>query len=118
MARLPNHEKAFIDPTKIRDYVLSPVHPVGRFKAAFFRRLGYASDNWEQLARDIKKQHLLLNADPIEKTAYGQKYAIIGKITGPNGKSAILKTVWIFLHGGEAPRFVTIYPVEKTNEKT
>ena len=34
--RLPNAELAIIDPKKIRDYLLSSVHPVGRFKAHFF----------------------------------------------------------------------------------
>jgi hypothetical protein len=38
--RLPGGERAIIDPEKLRDYVLSRAHPVGRFKAAFFASLG------------------------------------------------------------------------------
>jgi hypothetical protein len=29
----PDWDKVEIDPMKIRDYLLSPTHPVGRFKA-------------------------------------------------------------------------------------
>ncbi|TVQ42895.1 MAG: hypothetical protein EA370_00040 [Wenzhouxiangella sp.] len=38
---LPNPEQAVVDERKIRDYLLSPVHAVGRHKAQFFRALGY-----------------------------------------------------------------------------
>jgi len=40
--KLPNSENAVVPPEKLRDYILSPVHPVGRFKSAFFRGLGTA----------------------------------------------------------------------------
>jgi len=32
---LPNPERAFVAPNKVRDYLLSPSHPVGRFKARY-----------------------------------------------------------------------------------
>ena len=38
---LPNAERALIDRAKIRDYLLSLHHPVGRFKARFFTSLGF-----------------------------------------------------------------------------
>lgn len=40
--RLPAADRAYVDPAKVRDYLLSPVHPEGQFKAAFFRALGYS----------------------------------------------------------------------------
>lgn len=42
--RLPNADRAAIDAAKIRDYLLSEMHPVGRFKAAFFSTLGDGPD--------------------------------------------------------------------------
>jgi hypothetical protein len=33
---LPAADRALIQPEKLRDYLLSTEHPVGRFKAAFF----------------------------------------------------------------------------------
>ena|SRR3972149_3549119 len=110
MAKLPNYGKAFIDPVKIRDYILSSLHPVGRFKAALFKMMGYTPEDWELFAEDIRKYHLPLDAEPIEKTKYGQKYIITGAITGPNGKIVILRSIWIIMEGEEAPRFITIYP--------
>lgn len=44
---LPNADRAIVDPAKVRDYLLSASHPVGRFKAAFFLSLGYSEDRWE-----------------------------------------------------------------------
>ena len=41
--QLPNAEQAVVDEVKIRTYLLSSEHPVGRFKAAFFRGLGFES---------------------------------------------------------------------------
>jgi len=64
MAKLPNHEKAFIDPVKIRDYILYPLHPVGRFKAALFKMMGYTPEAWELFAEDIRKYHLPLDDEP------------------------------------------------------
>ncbi len=46
--RMPGAERAVIDSAKIRDYLLSPSHPVGRFKAVFFASLGYTA--WIVLA--------------------------------------------------------------------
>lgn len=44
--KLPERDRAIIDAEKLRDYLLSPSHPVGRFKAAFFASLGYTQANW------------------------------------------------------------------------
>lgn len=38
MAKLPNAEQAVVEPAKVRDYLLSSAHPVGRFKAVVFCR--------------------------------------------------------------------------------
>ena len=37
--QLPGAERAFINPPKLLDYLLSPEHPVGRTKARFFAAL-------------------------------------------------------------------------------
>jgi hypothetical protein len=37
---LPGVDAAVVDPAKIRDYLLSDSHPVGRFKCTFFVVLG------------------------------------------------------------------------------
>jgi hypothetical protein len=40
--KLPAAESAIIDEAKVREYLLSTEHPVGRFKARFFIGLGYS----------------------------------------------------------------------------
>jgi hypothetical protein len=110
VSKLPNYKKAIIDPDKIKNYILSPAHPVGRFKAAFFQSMGYTQENWQQFLDDIREYHLTEDAEPVEKTEYGQKYIITGEVKGPNGKIILLRSVWIVLSGEDTPRFITIYP--------
>ena len=107
--KLANIETATVPASKVRDYLLSPSHPIGRYKAAFFRSLGYDQANWEALA--ISLQELLKgDAKQIDITEYGVKYEIRGLITGPNGQTANVLSAWIILTGEEVPRFVTAYP--------
>jgi hypothetical protein len=108
--KLPNSEKAVIDPEKLRDYLLSPTHPVGRFKAAFFASLGYTQDNWKQLEADLRRAHLAKDAVLRQETSYGRKYEICGRIKGPRQKAKEIVSIWIVLANEEIPRFVTAYP--------
>lgn len=52
--KLPAAERAVIAPAKIRDYLPSTAHPVGRFKVPFFASLGYTSTNWRRLEEDLR----------------------------------------------------------------
>jgi hypothetical protein len=106
---LPNSSKAVIAPEKLRDYLLSPIHPIGRYKALFFRTLGYDQTGWQRLETDLRPL-ASLPAELLESTEYGAKYAIIGPLTGLNGRVAEIVTVWIILADEDAPRFVTAYP--------
>jgi len=47
--RLPNADRTVVEDAKVRDYLLSPTHPVGRFKSVFFVALGFSADRWELL---------------------------------------------------------------------
>ena len=108
--KLPNTSRAIIEPAKLRDYLLSPAHPVGRFKAPFFVALGFSQDQWSRLEADLRAQHLSQEAQPASSSSHGQKYEIRAILTGPAGRSAEVVSVWIILAGEEAPRFVTAYP--------
>ena len=52
--KLRNLEIAVIPPEKLRDYLLSVSHPIGRFKSVFFRSLGYEVNDYEVLEKDIR----------------------------------------------------------------
>ena len=106
---LPNAAAATIAPEKLREYLLSPSHPIGRYKAALFRLYGYGQDRWEVLENDIRS--ILTNsADVLESTEYGTKYVVRGSIIGPSGRTLAIVTVWIILISEDTPRFVTAYP--------
>lgn len=106
---LPNSSKAVIAPEKLRDYLLSTAHPIGRYKSLFFRTMGYDQNNWRQLEAHLRDL-LSRPAEPLEATEYGAKFAITAPLTGPNGRMAEIVTIWIILAGEEMPRFVTAYP--------
>ena len=107
---IPRADAAVVAEEKLRDYLLSPAHPIGRFKAAFFAQLGYSQGNWERLAGDLRSQHLPLAAEPIQSPPFGRKYRIVGPLTGPAGRTAEVVSIWMVRSGEEIARFVTLYP--------
>ncbi len=109
---IPNAERATIDATKLRDYLLSATHPIGRFKARFFTALGFVPERWEELAEALRLQHLTQGGEPVAPTAQGRKYTIRAILNGPTGQSAFVVSVWFIPAGGDVPRFVTAYPGE------
>ncbi len=58
--------------SKIREYLLSDAHPVGRFKAAFFVALGYSAAEWEVLAADLRRHAMENEATATVVNEYGQ----------------------------------------------
>lgn len=107
---LPNSDRAIIEPAKLRDYLLSDVHPVGRFKARFFHAFGYRADGWKVLHDDLLRLVVTYEAKPGQASAAGQKFEVSGTLTGPNGRTGVIVSVWILRIGEDAPRFITAYP--------
>jgi hypothetical protein len=108
---LLNAAPAIVSADKLRDYLLSSAHPIGRYKSTFFRSLGYAQEQWQVLERDLRA--VLSNEAHVSgATEYGQKFTVRGVLSGPNGRTAAIVSVWIILSGEQAPRFVTAYPEE------
>ena len=81
--KLPAAERAVIESAKIRDYLLSTSHPVGRFKAPFFASLGYTSANWHRLEADLRDLAISGDTEPGHDSPYGQKYEIRGTLKEP-----------------------------------
>ena len=97
---IPNNGDAQVDPDKITNYLLSQVHPIGRSKAAWFGILGYDLTEWRLLQADLT-QLASGEAELLPETECGQKYGISGTLTGPNGKSGKVMTVWIIMCGSK-----------------
>jgi hypothetical protein len=110
--RLPNAEQAIVPPEKVRDYLLSPDHRVGRSKARFFGALGFTPEAWPRLRDALLALAREGMAETGEATVFGQKYAVRGILQGPAGRAAPVVTAWIILRGEAAPRLVTAYPAE------
>jgi hypothetical protein len=53
--QLPNYEKAVINPQKFTDYILSNSHPIGKYKAAYFKSIGFIKENYHLLINEISK---------------------------------------------------------------
>lgn len=98
-----------IERQKILDYLLSPTHHVGQYKAEFFQALGYHQLVWKVLERDIRDL-LKGRLEHGGESSHGVKYTASGWIVGPNGKSARILTVWIVQPAHNVLRFVTAYP--------
>ena len=76
-------------------------------KSQFLAQAGYTL-NWQQLDQDLRTQILPLEAVPTTNTEFGQKYEIYGELTGPNGSTLKVTTVW--LATSQETRFVTLVP--------
>ncbi len=109
--KLPQAECAVVDPAKIRDYLVSTEHPIGRFKARFFRSLGYSTENWRELEGHLRKVAASCEAVELQGSPYGRKFEIRAKLHGPQ-RTAQVTTIWIIRSGEDFPRFVTAYPGE------
>ncbi|MGE3345180.1 MAG: DUF6883 domain-containing protein [Vicinamibacterales bacterium] len=83
---LPDAERAEIDPAKLRDYLLSTTHSLGRFKARFFGALGFSAQRWSELDAALRAQHLTQAAEPGATGPHGPKFTSRAILTGPNGQ--------------------------------
>jgi len=76
----------------------------------FLAQANYTQDNWQQLEKDLREQILPLDATPTEQTRYGNKYEIRGTLTGPNGRSLPVVTIWMTEFPSQKTKFITLYP--------
>ena len=107
---LPNFAEAVVDEAKLRDYLLSETHPLGRFKAKFFAGLGYSSQNWEAFRADLLAAVASEEAVSQGESQYGEKFQVLCTLEGPADRSARIVTIWVVRHEEQFPRFVTAYP--------
>jgi hypothetical protein len=107
--RLPDKPKAKVEIAKVRDYLLSGSHPIGRIKARFFAALGFSQDDPALLVEAVET--LAAEGDVVDQvsTRYGTKHVVDGLLRGPRGHAPV-RTVWIVDAEGGGPRLVTAYP--------
>ena len=100
MAYLPNREHAYVEESKLTDYLLSDSHPVGRSKAQFFKAAGFDKLNVDILARALVH---IAETQAVEDitTGYGSKYVADGTLHSPQLGPLNVRTVWIVDRGEE-----------------
>lgn len=109
-----NHEKATIFDDKLINYTLNPLHPRGGSKAeAMAKALGYDQSNYLALKANIIESLQKYEAVPKLEDIHGQRYQVVMRLTGPNGKEANVLTARIAETGREGPRFINAYVTKK-----
>jgi hypothetical protein len=107
--RLPHREDAVLDIRKLEDYCLDPSHPRGRHKARVFREalgLQRADATWLRDALlEAARSNEALQAEADEWGTYWRLDAAITR----QGRSAVVRTIWIVRTGETAPRFVSCW---------
>ena len=107
--KLPGADQVRIDERKVRGYLLSPTHPVGRFKARVFAGLGFDEGSAELFMAELRRIAAAGEVGEEEDTEFGRKYTVPDDLTGPVGSAQVL-TVWIREPGQEEMRLVTVRP--------
>jgi hypothetical protein len=106
-ATLPNASRAIIEGSKVRGYLLSRFHPVGRSKAARLAKAGFRGTDWDALIAQLRWLVEHEAAIPGEATAHG---IVSGTLRHGTGVELAVETVWIVAAPGQPPRFVTLFP--------
>lgn len=109
--KLPKRQDAYVPPDKLKDYLLSETHPVGRWKSKLFRGLGFDETNVDLLEKRLLAVADAENVKESIMSEHGTKYVIEGLVETPSGNIVKVRTIWVIDEGHDRPRFVTAYPV-------
>jgi hypothetical protein len=108
--KLPRSESAIVEDAKVRDYPLSPEHPIGRFKARVFRAVGYDRDHWQRLRDDLLIVAATVDAELVQANQFGERWLGVGYLRSPSGRLLPVVTIWLIPSQGAPPRLITVYP--------
>lgn len=111
---LPDADLATIHPNKILKDLFDSTNPNSQGKPKFFGILGYQRSTWGRLHDDLLahgRSHSIVKVQQIEVSG-AERFTIEGVLTGPNGKSRWIRTVWDRDPGSDGPRLITAYPLD------
>ncbi len=109
--KLPNREFSYVPHAKLKGYLLSETHAVGRSKAKFLRMIGFNETNIDLLERGLTSIAQTNEITVAISSPHGTKYIIDGSLRTPSNRLIDIRTVWIIDKGQENPRFVTAFPI-------
>jgi hypothetical protein len=93
---------------KLTDYLLRPRDD--HDKSGFLAVAGYTALHADRLESDLRAQLLPLDVSPAGQTAYGEKFVVRGPLTGPNGRTLRVLSVWMREKATGLVKFITLYP--------
>jgi hypothetical protein len=108
--KLPNAHLAVVPEAKIVDYLLCPWHRQGGPKSRFFRSLGFSRERWQDLAEALRLHARTYDVTELRNTPYGTSYRVEGILAGPDGRTALARTVWFVTASDPNPMLVSAYP--------
>jgi len=111
--RVPNIENAWVDQSKIEDYLLCPYHPDGAAKARFFASFGFTLAGWRVFAEALRRHAETWPVVSQVESEYGERYAVDGPLDTPDGRDPNVRTVWIVETGNNIPRLITAHPLQR-----
>jgi hypothetical protein len=109
MVKLPNGDRAIIDPRKLRVYCLNPDHPKGGHKARVFAAaLGFRLADADRLEELLHTAATEGDAQAAGSRGYGARFVVDFMVDGPGG-SAMVRSVWEVRPADDLPHLVTCY---------
>src|SRR5438132_14065202 len=81
--KLPSADRVQIDDRKIREYLLSRTHAVGRFKARFFAAVGFDETTATAFVAEIRRIAESGEVEETEEIEFGRKYNLPASDSSP-----------------------------------
>jgi filamentous hemagglutinin len=109
--RLPQGHEAVVKRDKTLRYMLDPRHPDGGAKARRWEAvLGYRREHFERLREDLRAAAVngTVRGCRLARPA-GLTWTVDITITGPNGATAGVRSLWHALAPGAAPRLTSAW---------
>jgi len=101
--------RAIIDPRKITEYALNPLHPVGGNKARVFESaLGITKANADDLIAQLREGIKAATPVPGKIDQFGLRFTADISVTGPTG-SGVVRSGWIYKAGSQTPELTTVF---------
>jgi hypothetical protein len=102
--------RLIIDPKKLTEYALNPLHPRGQHKARVLAAtLGYTRENYEGLLDQIEANALDGEVVPLGEDFYGKRVFVDLEVTGTANQKAIVRTGWLIVSNSQEARLTTLY---------
>ncbi|MCL5291290.1 MAG: hypothetical protein M1548_02005 [Actinobacteria bacterium] len=99
---------------KIVGYALDKEHKRGGDHAiAFEKALGYNKDNYQGLIESVKRNLSDYPAKFKGSNEYGDRYEVLMRLEGPNGKKANVLASWIIKKEEDTPRLTSLYVTKR-----